>query len=127
MYNPKKHREIVKGWWQAQGHHIVDEKYLPEDSGIVLYKGKTPLLACWLYATKTAMCFLDHAVVNPQIRRKERKEAMQKAMDVLLAAAKGAGFDCVMYSTKTPSLLTRFKDSGFDVTGEDVTVLVARI
>ena len=122
MYTLKHYPEIKK-WWLKQGHHIVPERYL-STRGVVIEQDGKPIAACWLYVTDAAFCLFDHAVVSPEIRRKERSKAMDLCTDTLLDIAKGMGFERAILITKTQSLISRLKRHGFKVLSNDTSMLV---
>lgn len=125
MYTSEYYPEI-KNWWQKQGHHIVPENYL-STRGIVVQDNGKALAACWLYATDSAFCLLDHGVVNPDIRRKERSKAMDMVIDALMQMAKILGFEQVLFTTRTKTLISRFKKFGFEELGSDLSMMVRAV
>ena len=109
---------MLENWWK--GNHVEPiDKSLLSDIGILVKEGDIYTACCFLYTTNSNLCFFEHGVVNPQLSRKKRGEAISKAINAMESISKAMGCTIAFLFTQKEILKGRFKDYH----KEDVTML----
>jgi len=116
----------VSGWWEAQGWPVIPLDHLSTDGWIGEINGKKAV-AAWVYHTNSAFCLLEFIVVNPEVRREERKAVMDQFINSMVEYTKGLGFKTLFLTTKSQGLISRLEGQNFQVTDKGMTNILRRL
>lgn len=116
----------VHNWWEDQGWPQVPLNHLSTDGWIGEINGKKAV-AAWVYHTNSAFCLLEFIVVNPEIRRAERAEAISKFIDYMVEYTRGLNFKTMFLTVKNESLISRLEKKGFQVSDRGMSNLIGRL
>lgn len=113
-------------WWQAQDWPVIPRDHLSTMGFIGEINGKKAV-AAWVYTTNSAFCLLEYIVINPEIRREERKAVFDHFINDMIEYTKGLGFKTVFLTTKSEGLISRLTKHEFQTTDIGMKNLIRRL
>ena len=81
---------LVK-WWDSWPEWVAPPKtFLPDNGtgGLIVEKGKQPIVAGFLYFTNSQAVLLEWIISNPEYRNKDRQEAIELLINTAEAICK---------------------------------------
>lgn len=117
---------ILVGWWADWGWVPPQVDFLPQDGtgGIMVMDGEEPVCAGFMYATNSAVAWVDWIISSKTYREKpKRKEAIELLILTLTEIAKQSGFKYVYALLKSSSLIEVYKEIGY-VKGDSATEMI---
>ena len=76
--------ETIVSWWKWWKWPVLPKQSLPP-TGLMVEKGDTSIVSCYIYITNSTGALLEWVVSNPEYREKDRKQAIEL---LLIAAEK---------------------------------------
>ena len=125
QYKPDKHYELLETWWRGYDWEPVPKDGLPP-SGFVAYKEDQPLAAGFLYDTDSPWALIEWIVGNPESKKQDRRDAVDKVMEGLIVIAELKGKKYIHSVTRHKGLIKTYTKHGFEEAAE-VTELVRRL
>lgn len=110
--------DILLNWWTFWRFGIPSKDFLPENGlgGIMISSDDgIPICAGFLYMTNSKVAWLEYIVSNPEYREKDRKLMLTCLIQELTEIAVKNGYKYVFTTVKHPSLIERYKESGYVV------------
>lgn len=117
---------ILVGWWTDWDWVPPQVDFLPQDGtgGIMVMDGEEPVCAGFMYATNSAVAWVDWIISSKTYRKKpKRKEAIELLILTLTEIAKQSGFKYVYALLKSSSLIEVYKEIGY-VKGDSATEMI---
>jgi len=122
------HREFTdKDYWQyvewllSRGREAPAQDELSHKGYVVFDKDQDIAIGFMIDSNKS--CVLGHFASNPEIENKDRGEAVDYLLDLLVEKAKASGYRYVMMSTNLPRLMQRLEERDFMIFEENMTHL----
>lgn len=126
-FHPLRDYPTVKNWWIAHNWTPVHITRLPKIGRVIEHDG-TPIAAAWLYKFVDGYAgWVEYTISNPETKSELRKEALLKLLASFEDVAKEERIDCLLTFTNHPSLIERFKDCGFQVADQNITMLMRKL
>jgi len=109
--------ETMCSWWKWWRWPSMNKEILPMNGtgGIMVYKGKTPIVVGFLYLTNSKAAWLDWIVSNPLYKESDRKEAIALLINTLEEIGKKQGYDVIISITRSKSLINIHKELNYTV------------
>ena len=110
------YENILCGWWKDWNWEAPPKKFLPDNGkgGLIIYDGDTPVCAGFMYATNSAVAWVDWIISNKNYRKKpNRSEALRLLVESLTSICKSTGHEYVYALIKHSSLLQTYRDVGY--------------
>lgn len=111
---PELHYEMLSNWWLGHNWPSPPVSHLPTYGIISNLNGK-PSAAGFIYQTDSAFCLFEWIIVNPEVRRAERSEAISGLIEKAKEVARELGFQTIFMSVKSESLIGRLAKHGFQI------------
>jgi hypothetical protein len=115
--------DTLVGWWKDWGWEPPTREFLPDDGtgGIMVLDGDTPVCAGFVYATNSAVAWVDWIVSNKQYRKKpERTLALKVLIESLTNISKSSGGKYAYALIKHPRLIGLYEEAGY-IKGDSYT------
>jgi hypothetical protein len=126
-FHPLRDYATVKKWWQAHNWTPVHVSRLPK-IGRMVCDESGPIVAAWLYKLEgVAAGWMEYTIANPDSTPELRKEAINRLIRHFDEEAKLNNIDCLMSFTNHPSLIQHFKDGGYQVADQNITMLMRKL
>tara|TARA_Y100001938_G_scaffold141767_1_gene212051 strand:- start:580 stop:975 length:396 start_codon:yes stop_codon:yes gene_type:complete len=128
--NVRQHRdgdyETIAKWWTWWKWPVIPKENLPS-TGLMVEKGDTSIVSCYIYFTNSKGALLEWVVSNPEYREKDRK----KAIELLLIAAekmlKDQGVTYIFSIGRNKSLIETHKKLGWMIDSKTSTEMTKSI
>ena len=108
--------DILVEWWKSWPNwEPLSKDLLPENGtgGIMIERESKPLIAGFLYATNSNICWMEWIVSDP--KQKDKSEAMSLLISSLEKWGKNAGFKVVLSIGRSKNLINEHKKLGYIV------------
>ena len=108
--------DILVEWWKSWPNwEPLSKDLLPENGtgGIMIEREGEPLIAGFLYATNSNICWMEWIVSNP--KQKDKSEAISLLISSLEKWGKDAGFKVVLSIGRSKNLINEHKKLGYTV------------
>lgn len=116
----------VSCWWEEQGWPVIPMDHLSTLGFMGEINGKKAV-AAWVYTTNSAFCLLEFIVMNPEVRREERKVIFEQFINSMIEYTKGLGFKTMFLTTKSQPLVSRLEGLDFQVTETGMMNVIRRL
>ena len=108
--------DILVEWWKSWPNwEPLSKDLLPENGtgGIMIEREGKPLIAGFLYATNSNICWMEWIVSDP--KQKDKSEAISLLISSLEKLGKDAGFKVVLSIGRSKNLINEHKKLGYTV------------
>ena len=108
--------DILVEWWKSWPNwEPLSKDLLPENGtgGIMIERESKPLIAGFLYATNSNICWMEWIVSDPE--QKNKSEAISLLISSLEKWGKDAGFKVVLSIGRSKNLINEHKKLGYTV------------
>ncbi len=108
--------DILVEWWKSWPNwEPLSKDLLPENGtgGIMIEREGKPLIAGFLYATNSNICWMEWIVSDP--KQKDKSKAMSLLISSLEKWGKDAGFKVVFSIGRSKNLISEHKKLGYIV------------
>ncbi len=115
--------DTLVGWWKDWGWEPPTREFLPDDGtgGIMVLDGETPVCAGFVYATNSAVAWVDWIISNKEYRKKpERSSALKVLIESLTNISKASGSKYAYALIKHPRLMVLYEEAGY-IKGDSYT------
>jgi GNAT superfamily N-acetyltransferase len=111
---------IIAEWYKARGFPLLPLHMLPQNGAVV--EGAA---AGFLYLTDSPIAWMEWIVTNPEASG--RGEAIKAVVEHLHKVAKDNNCAAIMCTVNSETLISVYKDCGFDVTDVGMTNMCRRV
>lgn len=121
--NETDYEEVLVGWWKDWGWEPPTKDFLPDGGigGIMVLDGDIPVCAGFVYATNSAVSWVDWIISNKGYRKKpQRTLALKVLIDSLTNISKASGGKYAYALIKHPRLIGIYEEAGY-VKGDSYT------
>lgn len=115
--------DILVGWWHDWGWEPPTRDFLPQNGvgGIMVMDDDVPVCAGFIYATNSAVSWVDWIISNKKYRTKpNRTVALKVLIESLTSVSKSSGNKFAYALIKHPRLIKLYEDSGY-IKGDSYT------
>ena len=101
-------------WWKDWGWTPPTRDFLPLNGtgGLMVFDGDTPVCAGFIYATNSAVAWVDWIISNKNYRDK-RAEAIELLLSSLTSVAHGSGAKIAYALIKHQGLISSYEKFGY--------------
>jgi len=120
---------LVK-WWDSWPEWAAPPKtFLPDSGtgGLIVEKGKQPIVAGFLYFTNSQAVLLEWIISNPEYRNKDRQEAIELLINTAEAICKKQGQVHMFSIGRNKHLIETHKKLGWTVDSKPSYEIVKNI
>lgn len=107
--------ETLVEWWKWFRFPAPHKSLLPNNGlgGVMIIKDGVEVCAGFLFQTNSAFCILEYIVSNPNYRNKDRKQAIEKLIEVIGNIADELGYYVMTSFVNNQNLIKTFEETGF--------------
>lgn len=109
---------MVAAWWEKHHGNTYLREFIPPTAYIVCSDEGEPWGFFSMASLQCAFCYFLYPLVNPDIEREQRNEAIDFMIECAKIWAVNTGHTYVYISIRGEKMLSRLEQSGF-ISGED--------
>jgi hypothetical protein len=121
-----KDYETIVSWWKWWKWPVLPKQSLPP-TGLMVEKGDTSILSCYIYITNSTGALLEWVVSNPEYREKDRKQAIELLLVAAEKMLKDQGVTYIFSIGRNKHLIETHKKLGWIVDNKTSTEMTKTI
>jgi len=121
-----KDYETIVSWWKWWKWPVLPKQSLPP-TGLMVEKGDTSIVSCYIYITNSTGALLEWVVSNPEYREKDRKQAIELLLVAAEKMLKDQGVTYIFSIGRNKHLIETHKKLGWIVDNKTSTEMTKTI
>ena len=121
-----KDYETIVSWWKWWKWPVLPKQSLPP-TGLMVEKGDTSIVSCYIYITNSTGALLEWVVSNPEYREKDRKQAIELLLIAAEKMLKDQGVTYVFSIGRNKNLIDTHKKLGWIIDSKTSTEMTKTI
>ena len=121
-----KDYETIVSWWKWWKWPVLPKQSLPP-TGLMVEKGDTSIVSCYIYITNSTGALLEWVVSNPEYREKDRKQAIELLLVAAEKMLKDQGVTYVFSIGRNKNLIDTHKKLGWIIDSKTSTEMTKTI
>lgn len=122
----ESHLPILNDWAKDRGLPEMPIEMLPQ-TGFIVWMDKLPIVAGFVYFTDSSVAFVENIISNLHSNKEERAIALSRLIMSFKKCIHDMGYSIIYIRSAIPSLLTRFKEEGFQELANNCSLLMRRV
>ena len=111
--------ELISSWWKSRNHIVIDKDLL-SDYGVIAYINNKPIGCMWLYPVLTAKwCMVRFPITDPNTTKEDRNIALDLIFENIHNISKEMGYKYMFCTTNTPNLIKRLEKYNYMFDSKD--------
>lgn len=125
-FDPQRDYNEVCRWWAHYEWPPIPLDHLPKRGFVIWDKmgGGKAIACCWLYATDSAISWLEFLISNPDISGRTKVPALELLVQTACSIAFSSGAKSIWSSVAQKGLIRLYERNGFKVSDHKMTNLV---
>lgn len=117
--------ELIASWWKLKQDKTISTDYYSEDCSFIYEIDNVPLVTASLYMMKNSSiaCLIENVISNPQYKKEDQKEHINKFIQFLEDKARNNGFKSLIMLCHEDKLKQRWSSIGYIHLMDNLTVL----
>lgn len=118
--------ETIANWWKWWKWPVLPKESLPP-TGLMVEKGNTSIVSCYIYMTNSTGALLEWVVSNPEYRENDRKQAIELLLVAAEKMLKDQGVSYIFSIGRNKQLIQTHKKLGWIIDSKTSTEMTKTI